>query len=80
MTMTKYYTIHNIAFIYTFFTLNVYSAQFVSLCLHTNSSEILCILPALHCMACIKLSKQMCLWEMGCLINLWHNVIELVGT
>lgn len=28
----------------------------------------------------IKLSEQMCLWEMGCLINLWHNVIELVGT
>lgn len=30
--------------------------------------------------ACIKLREQMCLWEMGCLINLWHNVIELVGT
>lgn len=28
----------------------------------------------------IELGEQMCLWEMGCLINLWHNVIELVGT
>lgn len=55
----------------TFSTLYIYLVQFVS----PPSKQT-----ALKHIICIKLSKQMYLWEMRCPVNLEHNVIELVGT
>lgn len=57
------------------FSLRVYSEQSASLCSSVNSSEMHYILQ--HSLQ-ENSSTQMCSWEMGCLINLWHNVIELV--